>query len=68
MGVYPTGGGDGGGGVTGGVYQILSPSEHSRTVYCNQVHYGPVSDGGEAPGFTDIQTVVVSGRPVLGGY
>ena len=68
MGKYPAGGGDGGGGVTGGGYLRLPPSEHSFTVHCYQAHYEPVSGGGETPGVTNIQAMVILGRTRPGGY
>ena len=36
-------GSDGGGRITGGLDLRLLLPEHSRTVHCDQVHYGPVS-------------------------
>ena len=41
--------------------------EHSRTVYCYQSHYGPVSCGGAETGDTGIQAVVGEGRGGCGG-
>ena len=67
MGVSPSGRGGGGGGVIGSGDLSLPPPEHSRTVHWDQAHYGTVSGSGEAPGVTDIQAVVGSGRPGLVG-
>ena len=45
VGIPPDIGRDGGGGTAGGgELRLLSP-EHGRTVYGDQSHYGPVSDG-----------------------
>ena len=40
------GGGNSGGGHTGGGDIRRQPEEHSHTIYCDRVHYGPVSSGG----------------------
>ena len=45
MGLPPYGGCNVGGGVTGGGDLRLSPSEHRGAIYCDYVHYGPVSGG-----------------------
>ena len=42
--------------------------EHSRTVYCDQAHYGPVSGGGAEAEVKDVQTVVISVSIGNGGY
>ena len=55
MGVSPPGGGNGVGGVGGGVYLCLSHIFH-----CYQAHYGYVSGVVEAPGFLGIQVVAVA--------
>ena len=60
--------GDGGGSITGGGYLRLTPSEHSCTVHCDQAHYGPVYGGGAEAGFKGGQSMVGSGRLVIGGY
>ena len=51
--------------VTGDVELHIPPPERSRTVHCNQAHYGLVSGGGEVSGVTGVQAVVVAGRPGL---
>ena len=66
VGVPPSGGSDGGIGVTGGGDLHLPPPEHSFAVHCNRAHYGPVSGGGEASGVTGGQAVVGTGRLGLG--
>ena len=55
MGVYPSGGSDGGGGIAGGGYLRIPSPEHSRKVHCNQAHYGPVSGGGTEYGVNGVQ-------------
>ena len=67
MGVSPTRGRDGGGGIIGGVDLRLPLTEHSHTVHCNQDHYGPVSGGGAEAGDKGGQLVVGEGRLGLGG-
>ena len=67
MGVSPSGGYDGGEGITGGGDLRLTPPEHSCTVYCDQDHYGPVSGGREEAGVKSGQLVVGSGWLGLGG-
>ena len=59
----PSGRGDGLGGVTGGGDLRLLPPKHSLKFHCYQDHCLPVSGGVEVTGVTDIQAVVVSGRP-----
>ena len=59
MGLSPAGESDGGGGITREVDLRLPPPEHSRTVYCDQAHYGPVSDGGS-------EAWVKGGKAVVG--
>ena len=67
VGVSPASESDGVERITrGGDLSLLSP-EHSHTVNCDQAHYGPVSDGGEAYGVTGDQAVEGSGRLGLGG-
>ena len=58
MSIPPAGGSDGGVGTAGGEDLYLPPPEHSHTVYCEQVHYGPVSIGGAEAGFKGDQSVV----------
>ena len=67
MDIPPAGGLDGGGGTIGGGDPCLPPPDHSRTVHCDQAHYGPVSGGGAAAGFKGVQAVVGSGQILLGG-
>ena len=43
LGLSPSGGHPGGGGIAVSGDLCLSPPEHSRTVYCDQDHYVPVS-------------------------
>ena len=64
--IYPAGGSDGRGGVTGGGDLHLPPPEHIHTVHCNQVYYGPVSGGGEVSGVMSGQSVVGIGWLGLG--
>ena len=45
MGLPPSGGRDGGGGIVGGGYPCLPPSEKSCTIYYDQAYYGYVSSG-----------------------
>ena len=45
LGLTPSGGCNGGGGVIGGEYLRLQPPEHRGGLYCDQAHYGPVSGG-----------------------
>ena len=47
MGLPPSGGCGGRGGVTGGGYLCLSLSEHFGAIYFDCTHYGPVSIGKE---------------------
>ena len=55
-------------GVTSGGGKLrLSVPEHSRTVYCDQDHYGPVSGVGAETGATNVQAVVGTGRSGFGG-
>ena len=56
----PTRGCDGGDRITGGGDLRLTPLEQSRTVYCEQDHYGPVYGGRVEAGFKGIQAVVGS--------
>ena len=67
MEVYPAGGGNGRGGVTGGGYLFIPPPEKIFTVNCSQAHYGPASGGVEASRVTGSQVVVGAGSPGLGG-
>ena len=62
MGVSSSIGRDGGGGINGGWYLHLPPPEHSRTVYCDQAHYGPVSGVRAEAGVKGGQAVVGEGR------
>ena len=45
MGISPSGGFDGGGGISGDGDLHLLPLEQISTVYCNQAHYVPMSNG-----------------------
>ena len=63
----PAVGSDGGGGTEEGGDLRLLPPKHSRTVYCNQTHYGPVSSGGAESRIKGGQVVVVAGRTGFGG-
>ena len=56
--IPPSGSRDGGGDTALCEDLCLPPSEHSRTVYCNQVHYGPMSGGFAEVGVKDYQVVV----------
>ena len=59
--IPPAGRCDGGGGPAGGGDLCLLPPEHSRTVYCDQAYYVPVSGGGAETRAMGIQEVVVAG-------
>ena len=59
--ITPAGGRDGGVGTEGGGYLRLPPPEKTRTVHCDQAHYGPVSSGGAETGATGLQEVVIEG-------
>ena len=67
-GIPPAGGRDDRYGTAGGRYLRIPPPEHSCTVYCDQDHYGPVSNGGAEAGVKGNQTVVGAGRIGCGGY
>ena len=67
MSLPPAGGRYGGGGIAGGGDLRLPPSEHSRTVYCENDHYGPVADSRAEAGVKGDQSVVVAGRIRCGG-
>ena len=67
MGVFPTGGSDGRGGITVGGYLCLPPPEQILAVHCYQAHYGPVSGGGAKSGVEGVQVVLGAGRLGLGG-
>ena len=57
----PTGeGNDGGVHIVGGDIRNL-PLEHSRTIYCDKAHCGPVPGGGAEPGGKGVEAVVGSG-------
>ena len=57
----PTGEGNGGGvHIVGGDIRNL-PLEHSRTIYCDKSHYGPVSGDGADPWGKGVEAVVGSG-------
>ena len=58
---------DGGDRIAGGGNLSLILIENSRTVYCNQAHYGPVYGGGAEAGVKGGQVVVVAGRLRIGG-
>ena len=62
MSVFPAGGSDGRGRIDVGQNLHIPPTEHSRTVHCNQDHCGPVSGGVEASGFKGGQAVVGTKR------
>ena len=64
--VCPSDGSNVGGRITGDGYLRLPMPEHSRTVYCDQSHYGPVSGDGEASGVKGGQAVTGRGRIGLG--
>ena len=68
MGVSPAGGHNGRVRITGGRYIRLLFPEHSRTVHCDQAHYGPVSGGVEEAGVKGGQAVVLAGWIGIGGY
>ena len=63
IGLPPTGGCDGGGAVSVGRDLSLPPPEHRGTIYCDQVHYRPVS-GGKAEDRAKSENAVVG----TGGY
>ena len=65
MGVSSYGGSHGVGGITVGGYLCLPPPEHSCTIHCNQVQYGPVSRDGEASRVMGVQSMVVAVKLVL---
>ena len=67
MGVSPSDGRNGRVGITGGGYLHLPIPEHSRTVHCNQEHYGPVSGGVAEAGVKFIHAVVGEVWIGLGG-
>ena len=58
---------DGGDRIAGGGKLSLILIENSRTVYCNQAHYGPVYGGRAEARYKGDQAVVGSGRLVIGG-
>ena len=59
---------DDGGGIEEGGDLYIPPPEHSQTFYCDQDHYGPVSEGVEEAGVKGFQAVVGSGWTGFGGY
>ena len=67
IGVSLAGGRDGRGGITEGGDLCLPPIEHSRTVYCGQAHYIPMSVVGAEDWVMGGQEVVGAGRIGLGG-
>ena len=67
MGLYPAGGGAGGGRIVGGGDLHLPPPEHNHTVYCDQAHYVPVYGGILEARVKGGQEVVVAGRNGFGG-
>ena len=67
LGLLPAEGCNGRGGVAGGGDLRLPSPEHSRTVYCDQAHYGPVSGGGAEAGAKGGQAVVGQDRLDLEG-
>ena len=67
MGVYPSGGRGGRGRITGGGDLCLPLTEHSRTVHCDQDHYGPMYGSGAEARVKGGQAVVGAGRLGLGG-
>ena len=58
---------DGGDRIAGGGKLSLILIENSRTVYCNQAHYGPVYGGGAEAGVKGGQVVVLAGQNGFGG-
>ena len=58
----PSGGRYGGGVPAGGGDLRLLRPEHSRAVYCNKDHYGPVYGGGADTGDTGLHVLMISGR------
>ena len=64
----PTGGSNGGSGTAVCGDLCILPPEHSRKVYCENAHCGPVSGGREETRSTVIQTVVGTGRGRCGEY
>ena len=67
MGLYLSGGHCGSGCIAGDGDLHIPPPEHSRTVYCGQAYYGPVSGGGAEAGVKGDQAVVGAGLIVCGG-
>ena len=55
-------GGNGGVGTKGDRNPRLQLSKHSRTIYCEKSHYGPVSGGRTAPVGTGVKVLVRSGE------
>ena len=66
MGVSPAGGSSGRGSITGGGDLHLLPPEHSRTVHCDQAHYGFMSGAGAEDRVKVRQAVVGAGWLGLG--
>ena len=67
MGLPPSGGCDGRGGLAGDGELHLPTPEHSCKVYCDQDNYGPVSSGKTEAGAKDGSEMVGKGRVVFGG-
>ena len=67
MGLSPSGGRDGGGRTAGGGDLSIPPPEHSRTFFCDQVHYGTVYGGRAESRVKGDQAVVGAGRTGYGG-
>ena len=67
VGLPPSGGCNVGGRLVGVGDLRLPMTEHSRTVYCNQENYGPVSGSETEAGAKGKKYVVGTGRFVFGG-
>ena len=61
MGLPNLGGGDYGGFHAGGGYLPHQSLDHCCIIYCNKVHYGPVSGSGAVPRGTGAEAVVGTG-------
>ena len=67
VGIPPSGGCYGGGGTSRSEDLCLLSLEHSRAVYCDQAHYGPVSSSGLETRSKVVQEVVGTGQVVCVG-
>ena len=67
MGLSPSGGRYGGGGIVGGGDLRLPPLEHSCTVYCGQAHYVLMSGSRSEAKVKGDQALMESGRAGFGG-